>query len=78
MAFTAVYLKSKHGYVGFIEEVPSITSHGSTIEQARLALGQLARYAFEQARRESGEMLGDREVVREPLSICVRRTAEGE
>jgi predicted RNase H-like HicB family nuclease len=78
MAFTAVYLKSKHGYVGFIEEVPSITSQGSTIEQARLALGQLARYAFEQARRESGEMLGDREVVREPLSICVRRTVEGE
>jgi predicted RNase H-like HicB family nuclease len=76
MAFTAVYMKSAHGYVGFIEEVPSITSQGATIDQARVALAQLARYAFEAARREAGEMLGTREVVREPIYVC--RTLGGE
>ena len=41
MAFTAVFLKSKHGYVGFIEELPHVNAHGSTIEEARRTLQEL-------------------------------------
>jgi hypothetical protein len=29
IAFTAVYLKSEHGYVGFVEELPSHANWGS-------------------------------------------------
>ena len=35
LAFTAVYLKSNSGYIGFIEELPGVNSHGRTIEEAR-------------------------------------------
>ena len=35
LAFTAVYLKSNHGYIGFIEELPGVNSHGRTLDEAR-------------------------------------------
>jgi predicted RNase H-like HicB family nuclease len=38
IAFTAVYLKSNHGYVGFIEELPGMNSHGRTLDEARESL----------------------------------------
>ena len=43
LAFTAVYLKAKHGYIGFIEELPGVNSHGSTIEEARETLRAMTR-----------------------------------
>ena len=42
LAFTAVYLKATHGYIGFIEELPGVNSHGRTIEEARATLQKLA------------------------------------
>jgi len=51
LAFTAVYLKAKHGYIGFIEELPGVNSHGSTIEEARETLRGLA--ALLHAERET-------------------------
>ena len=47
LAFTAVYLKAKHGYIGFIEELPGVNSHGSTIEEARETLRGLAALIFD-------------------------------
>ena len=38
ISFTAVYLKSKHGYVGFVEELPALNSLGQSIEEARANL----------------------------------------
>ena len=38
LAFTAVYLKSNSGYIGFIEELPGVNSHGRTIDEARETL----------------------------------------
>ena len=35
LAFNAVYLKNSHGYIGFIEELPGVNSHGRTIDEAR-------------------------------------------
>ena len=36
LAFTAVYLKSNSGYIGFIEELPGVNSHGRTLDEATL------------------------------------------
>jgi predicted RNase H-like HicB family nuclease len=30
IALTAVFLKSTHGYIGFVEELPGLNSHGRT------------------------------------------------
>jgi predicted RNase H-like HicB family nuclease len=69
MAFTAVFLKSKHGYVGFIEELPHVNSHGSTIEEARRTLQELISLAFDAARQSSRELSAGRELVREAFVI---------
>jgi predicted RNase H-like HicB family nuclease len=69
IAFTAVYLKSPTGYTGFIEELPGVNSHGRTLEEARLTLRELAGIAFNEARRESEELLAGRDVVREAFVV---------
>ena len=69
IAFTAVYLKSPHGYVGFIEELPGVNSHGKTLDEARDTLRQIAGVAFDEARREADELLAGKEVVREAFFV---------
>jgi predicted RNase H-like HicB family nuclease len=69
IAFTAVFLKSPHGYTGFIEELPGVNSHGRTLEEARLTLRELAGIVFHEARRESEELLAGRDVVREAFVV---------
>lgn len=69
MAFTAVFLKAKHGYVGFIEELPHVNSHGRTIEEARHTLHELIGVVFDAARQSSRELIAGKELVREAFVI---------
>jgi len=72
IAFTAVFMKMKHGYVGFIEELPLVNSHGSTIEEARSTLQSLAALVFDEERRSSRELVAVKDVVREDFVIPAR------
>jgi len=72
MAFTAVFMRMKDGYVGFIEELPLVNSHGRTIDEARQMLVQLARLAFDEERRSSQELIAGKDVVREAFVIPAR------
>jgi predicted RNase H-like HicB family nuclease len=69
IAFTAVFLKMTHGYVGFIEELPLVNSHGSTIDEARSTLQKLAMLVFDEERRSSQELMAGKDVVREAFVI---------
>jgi predicted RNase H-like HicB family nuclease len=69
IALTAVFLKSNHGYVGFIEELPGVNSHGRTIEEARETLRKLAGVVFDEERREAEELIAGRDVAREPFVL---------
>jgi predicted RNase H-like HicB family nuclease len=69
MAFTAVFLKAKHGYVGFIEELPHVNSHGRTIDEARRTLHELVGLVFDAARHTSRELVAGKEIVREAFVI---------
>ena len=69
ISFTAVYLKSKHGYVGFVEELPALNSHGQTIDEARLNLRSLAAVIFDLERAQAQELLAGKDVVRENFSV---------
>ena len=73
IALTAVYLKSNHGYVGFIEELPGVNSHGRTLEEARETLRKLAGVVFDEERREAEELIAGRDVVREPFVLPIPR-----
>ena len=71
LAFTAVYLKGKHGYTGFVEELPGVNSQGLTLEEARRNLQQLAAVVFDEERKLSVEMLRGKEVVREQFRVTL-------
>jgi len=71
IAFTAVFLKSADGYVGFIEELPGVNSHGRTLNEARATLRELAGVVFDEARRETEELLAGKDVVREAFFVPV-------
>ena len=71
ISFTAVYLKAPHGYVGFIEELPGVNSHGQTIEEARANLQSLAIVIFDLERTQAKEMLEGKDVVRESFTLMV-------
>jgi predicted RNase H-like HicB family nuclease len=69
MAFTAVFLKAPHGYVGFVEELPGVTTEGKTIEEARANLRKQAALVFDEERAASAELLEGKDVVREPFLV---------
>lgn len=73
MSFTAVYLKARHGYVGFVEELPGVNSQGQTLDEARTNLRRLAAVVFEAERAQSAEMLAGKDVVREAFRVAVGR-----
>jgi predicted RNase H-like HicB family nuclease len=73
VSFTAVYLKGKHGFTGFVEELPGVNSHGQTLEEARANLQRLAAVVFDEERAQSQELLAGKEVVREQFRVAVPR-----
>ncbi len=73
LAFTAVFLKGKHGYTGFVEELPGVNSYGQTIEEARDNLRRQAVVVFDEERAQSLALLQGKEVVREEFRVSVPR-----
>jgi len=71
VAFTAAYLKSEHGYVGFVEELPGVNSFGQTIEEARENLQRQAVIVFDEERAQSVELLEGKNVVREQFRVAI-------
>ena len=73
VSFTAVYLKGKHGYTGFVEELPGVNSHGVTLDEARQNLVRLATVVFDEERAQAEQLLEGKDVVREQFSVAVPR-----
>jgi predicted RNase H-like HicB family nuclease len=69
IALTAVFLKSSDGYIGFVEEIPGVTTRGRTIEEARSTLVQITEVVFDEERARSAELLAGKDVVRESFLV---------
>ena len=67
--------KSNHGYIGFIEELPGVNSHGRTLDEARETLQKLAAVVFDEERREAEELIAGKDVVRESFFVPIPRPA---
>jgi len=76
IAFTAVYLRAPHGYIGFVEELPGLNSHGRTIDEARANLQRLAAIVFDEERAHAEELISGKEVVREAFYLQLSTRAE--
>jgi len=74
VSLTAVFLKSDHGYTGFVEELPGVNSHGQTIDEARDNLRRLAVVVFDEERAQSEELLEGKDVVREQFRVEIPRS----
>lgn len=60
-ALTAVFEKSKHGYIGYIEELPGANTQGKTLAETKQNLIEAVALVL-QANRE----LAEQEVVNKP------------
>lgn len=69
IAFTAVFMKSAQGYVGFVEELPGVTTQGRTLEEARENLRAHAALVFDEERALVEEMIAGKDVVREAFVV---------
>ena len=69
--FTAVFEKVPEGYIGFVEELRGANTQGRTLDEAREKLREAVALVFEANRVLAEESIQRREVIREPLRICV-------
>ena len=70
--FNAVYLKVPEGYVGFVEELPGVSTQGATLEEARSNLNDAVETVLEA--NHALTLIGNDgdEVIREPITITTR------
>lgn len=70
--FNAVYLKVPEGYVGFIEELPGVSTQGADLDEARRNLRDAAETVLEANQALTLIATDGDEVIREPLSFSTR------
>ncbi len=68
---TAVYVKVKEGYIGFVEELPGANTQGGTLDETRENLQEAIELVLEANRSLAEESLVGKEVIRERLSLPV-------
>lgn len=68
---TAVFEKSPHGYIGYVEELPGANTQGSTLEETKANLVEAIQLALQANRQFTEEELasGHSDVVNEALEI---------
>jgi predicted RNase H-like HicB family nuclease len=69
LQLTAVFEKVPEGYIGYVEELPGANTQAPTLEEARTNLVEALELVLQANRTLAEERLGDRKVIREPLSI---------
>ena len=65
---TAVFLKVREGYIGFVEELPGANTQGATLEEARTNLHEAIELVLEANRALIQGSHAGREVIRESIT----------
>jgi predicted RNase H-like HicB family nuclease len=64
---TAMFRKSKYGYIGYVEELPGANTQGKTLEETKKNLIEAIQLVLEANRQMAEEEQTDVEVIKEPL-----------
>jgi len=64
---TAVFRKSKYGFIGYVEELPGANTQGKTLEETKKNLIEAIQLVLEANRQLAEEEQMDVEVIQEPL-----------
>ena len=69
MSFTAVFIKVREGYIGFVEELPGANIQAATLEEARENLRDAVQLVMEANRKIAKQEIADKSVIREKIEI---------
>jgi predicted RNase H-like HicB family nuclease len=69
MKLTAVFQKVRHGYIGFVEELPRANTQGTTLHEARTNLREAVEMVLEANRELAEQSVKGRRIIKEPLLI---------
>lgn len=64
---TAVFEKSSHGYIGYVEELPGANTQGKTLKETKRNLIEAVQLVLEGNRQLSEGEIAGKEVIRESL-----------
>lgn len=72
---TAVFEKSPHGYIGYVEELPGANTQGLTLEETKANLVEAVQLVLQANRQLTEEEIasGHSDVVNEALEIGIPR-----
>ncbi len=66
---TAIFEKSPHGYIGYVEELPGANTQGATLEEVKKNLIEAVQLVLVANRQLAEENISGREVIKEVLGI---------
>ncbi|MBL8190347.1 MAG: type II toxin-antitoxin system HicB family antitoxin [Acidobacteria bacterium] len=69
MTFTAVFMKTPQGYIGFVEELPGANTQGETLEETRENLQEAVTLVLEANRELAEESIKGQIAIRENFSL---------
>ena len=72
LTLNAVYLKVPEGYVGFVEELPGVSTQGEDLDEARRNLRDAVETVLEANKALTLIGTDGDEVIREPISLTTR------
>jgi predicted RNase H-like HicB family nuclease len=75
--YNAVYLKVPEGYVGFVEELPGVSTQGEDLDEARRNLHDAVETVLEANQALTLIGTDGEEVIREPISIKLTSNLSG-
>ena len=64
---TAVFEKSKYGYIGYVEELPGANTQGATLEETKSNLIEAIQLVIEANRQLAEEEEAGKDVIKEAL-----------
>jgi predicted RNase H-like HicB family nuclease len=64
---TAVFHKSEHGYIGYVEELPGANTQGRTLEETKRNLIEAVQLVLEANRQMVEEEQKDLEIIKEEI-----------
>jgi predicted RNase H-like HicB family nuclease len=64
---TAVFQKSRYGYIGYVEELPGANTQGNTIEETKKNLIEAVQLVLAANRQLAEEELKGIEIIKEEL-----------
>ena len=64
---TAVFEKSPHGYIGYLEELPGANTQGVTLEETKKNLIEAIQLVLEANRQLAEENISGKEIIKESL-----------